>query len=336
MKIAIAGAGMISRHHLLGWQRLAPEVEVAAICDPDRGRAQSRAAEFGIAQVHTDAEAMLAETAIDALDVASPRETHAGWVMAAAARGIPVLCQKPLTPTLAESDALVRAVAGRIRLMVHENWRFRPWYREARRWIEAGAVGEVLLARMSNISSSLLPDEQGVRRGLVRQPFMVGEHRLVIAESLIHQLDVMRWLCGPLRVVAARTHRSLPDIRGETFAAIFMETAAGRPVEVTGTSAAPGYPARAGDRLEIVGSRASLTFADGRLELLGASPRQAAFDVEAGYQQSFDAVIAHFVACLRSGRPFETDAGENLETLRLVEHAYLAAGQHQPPARTAT
>ncbi|HMR34377.1 MAG TPA: Gfo/Idh/MocA family oxidoreductase [Geminicoccaceae bacterium] len=244
------------------------------------------------------------------------------------------MCQKPLTPTLGEADALLRAVGGRARLMVHENWRFRPWYREARRWIADGGIGEVQLARMSNLSSSMLPDEQGVRRALARQPFTANEHRLMIAEGLIHHLDVMRYLCGPLRVVAARTHRSLADIRGETFAAVFLETSAGRPVEVTGSNAAPGYPARSGDRLEIVGTRASLTFEDGRLQLLGPERRQALFDVEAGYQHSFDAAIGHFVACLRSGAPFETDAVDNLETLRLVEHAYLAAGQH-PPAGSA-
>lgn len=329
MKIAIAGAGMISRHHLLGWRKLAPEVEVVAICDPDRGRAEARAAEFGIAHVH-DSAAMLDEVAIDALDVISPRETHAAWVLAAAERGIATLCQKPLTPTLAEAVELVRAVGNRIRLMVHENWRFRSWYRQARRWIDDGAIGEVLLARMANLSSSMLPDEHGVRRGLVRQPFTAHEHRFVIAESLIHQIDVVRYLCGPLRVVAARTHRSLPDIAGETFAAIFLETAAGRPVEVTGVNAAPGYPPRGGDRLEIIGSRASIGFADGRLQLLGPERRDAEFDVEAGYQHSFDAVIAHFVDSLSTGAPFETDPVDNLETLRLVEHAYLAAGQHLP------
>ncbi|HMR34376.1 MAG TPA: Gfo/Idh/MocA family oxidoreductase [Geminicoccaceae bacterium] len=81
MRIAIAGAGMISRHHLLAWRKLAPEVEVVAVCDPDRSRAEARAGEFGIAGVHDSAEAMLDGVAIDALDVASPRETHAAWVL---------------------------------------------------------------------------------------------------------------------------------------------------------------------------------------------------------------------------------------------------------------
>jgi D-apiose dehydrogenase len=330
LRVAIAGAGMISWHHLLAWQKLGDRIQLVAVCDPDIDRARQRADEFGIPHTYSDAKALLAGEEIDALDVASPRETHAAWVEAAAARGIPILCQKPLTPTLAEADALVAAVAGKARLMVHENWRFRPWYRRARQWIEEGVLGQLLLGRMTLITSGMLPDASGQRPAFVRQPFMAGEHRLMISEVLIHHLDTMRYLCGPLRVVAARTRRTIDTAEGETLASIFMETAAGCPVDVTGTMAAPGFPPRASDRLELIGSKASLVFHDFELRLLGDSPRHKQFDSGEGYQASFDAVIAHFVDCLHTGAPFETHPADNLDTMRLVEHAYLAAGQRTP------
>ncbi len=329
LKVALAGAGMISWHHLVGWRKLGARVRVVAVCDPDAAKAAKRAEEFSIPKVYRDADAMFASEAIDALDVASPRETHAAWVEAAAARGIDVLCQKPMTPTLAESEALVRRVEGKSRLMVHENWRFRPWYRELKRWIAAGELGDVLLARMAMITSGMLPDASGLRPSLERQPFMQHEQRLMIAEVLIHHLDVMRYLCGELRVIGARTARTIPDVRGETLATIFMETASGAPVDVTGTMAAPGYPSRPPDYLEVVGGKASATFADSKLRLLGAAPRSKSYDKDAGYQASFDGVIAHFVDCLDSGAPFETNPADNLETLRLVEDAYTAAGVRQ-------
>jgi predicted dehydrogenase len=330
LKVALAGAGMISWYHLVAWRTLSERVRVVAVCDPDAANAAKRAEEFAIPHVYRDAEAMFAAEAIDALDVASPRETHAGWVEAAAARDIDVLCQKPMTPTLAESEALVRRVEGKSRLMVHENWRFRPWYRELKRWIAAGDLGDVLLARMAMITSGLLPDASGGRPALERQPFMQHEERLMIAEVLIHHLDVMRFLCGELRVVGARAAHTVPDVRGETLAAIFLETGAGAPVEVMGTMAAPGYPSRPPDRLEIVGSKASAAFADSELCLLGAAPRRQSYDKDRGYQASFDGVIAHFVDCLETGAPFETNPADNLETLRLVEDAYTAAGLPRP------
>jgi predicted dehydrogenase len=335
IRIAIAGAGMISWYHLAAWRNFGPRARVVAVCDPDLDRARRRAEEFGIPAVHRDADAMLAAEQIDALDVASPRATHAAWVEAAAARGIDVLCQKPLTPTLGDAERLVRRVAGRTRLMVHENWRFRPWYRELHRWIAGGELGEVVLGRLATISSGFLPDASGRRPALERQPFMAGEARLMIAEVLIHHLDVVRFLCGPLRVVAARAARTLDDVRGETLATIFLETAAGAPVVVTGTMAAPGYPPRPPDRLEIVGTRASAVFEDSELSLLGDRPRRQRYDPDQGYQASFDGVIAHFADCLETGAPFETDAADNLETLRLVEHAYWAAGLHDGHSREA-
>ena len=327
LRVALAGAGMISWYHLTAWRRLGERVQLVAVCDPDVDKANRRAREFGIDGVYRDADTMFAAEAIDALDVASPRETHAAWVEAAAARGIDVLCQKPMTPTLAESKALVVRVEGKSRMMVHENWRFRPWYRELKRWIAAGDLGSVLLGRMSMISSGMLADATGQRPALVRQPFMQHEARLMIAEVLIHHLDVMRYLCGELEVVGARTAHTLSDVRGETLAAIFLETATGAPVEVDGTMAAPGYPARPPDRLEIVGTTASVTFDDWELRLLGPSPRRERYDRDAGYQQSFDGVIAHFVDCLDTGAPFETGPDDNLETLRLVEDAYTVAGR---------
>jgi predicted dehydrogenase len=275
---------------------------------------------------------MFSAEPLDALDVASPRATHAGWVDAAAARGIDVLCQKPLAPTLAEAEALVRRTGGRVRLMVHENWRFRPWYRELRRWVAAGDLGPVLSASMAMLSSGLLPDAQGRRAALVRQPFMAHEARLMIAETLIHHLDVVRWLLGPLRVIGARTARTLADVKGETVATILLETAAGAPVVVAGTMAAPGFPPRGQDRFELIGTAASAVLDATELRLLGAAPRRVTYEFDPGYQASFDAAIRHFVECLTTGAPFETDPVDNLETLRLVEHAYWAAGVHPGPA----
>ena len=330
IKVALAGAGMISWYHLVAWRNLGARARLVAVCDPDPQHARRRAEEFGISRIYPDAGTMLAAEAIDAIDVASPRETHAPWVEAAAARAIDVLCQKPLTPTLAEAEALIRRVEGRTRLMVHENWRFRPWYRELKRWIDEGELGEIVLARLAMISSGFLPDASGRRPAFERQPFMAREARLMIAEVLIHQLDVMRFLCGSMRVAGARAAHTLADVRGETVATIFMETAAGAPVVVTGTMAAPGYPPRAPDRLEIIGTKASAVFADSELCLLGPRPRSQRYDHDRGYQASFDGVIAHFVECLESGAPFETDPTDNLETLRLVEHAYWAAGLREP------
>jgi predicted dehydrogenase len=98
LRIGLAGAGMISHHHLIAWSRDS-RAKVVALCDPDLAQAQRRAAEFAIPGVHATLDEMLARHELDAVDVASPRETHAALVEAAAARGIDVRCRRGPRPT---------------------------------------------------------------------------------------------------------------------------------------------------------------------------------------------------------------------------------------------
>ena len=220
--------------------------------------------------------------------------------------GADVLCQKPLAPTLAEAEVALGRVSGRIRVMAHENWRFRPWYRDLAGIIKDGELGDLVQATMRMHSSEFLPDSTGRRPGIERQPFMARESRLMIAEVLIHHLDVVRFLCGPLRVIGARALHTVADVAGETAATILLETERGRPVVVTGTIAAPGFPHRTKDRLEIVGSKASVVLDAEELRVLGPSARTIRYDFDEAYQASFDNAIRHFADCLASGAPFET------------------------------
>jgi predicted dehydrogenase len=122
---------------------------------------------------------MLGAERLDAIDIAAPRENHASLVRMGVARGLAVLCQKPLAPTLAEAEALVAETRG-ARLMVHENWRFRRYYRDAATWLPAGAIGAVQQCQITLLTSGLLPDPDGNRPALVRQPFLLHEPRLLV------------------------------------------------------------------------------------------------------------------------------------------------------------
>jgi predicted dehydrogenase len=162
------------------------------------------------------------------------------------------------------------------------------------------------------------------RPALVRQPFMAHEKRLFISEDLIHQLDVARWLLGPLKAISARSAHTLPDVAGETMATVLLETITRAPVVVSGALVAPGFGPRSDDRLELIGTRGSALLSDGMLRCLGEATKSFAFDKSTAYQESFNATIEHFIRCLEDGRPFESSATDNLETLRLVDAAYSA------------
>jgi predicted dehydrogenase len=324
LRAAMSGAGDITYNHLVAWKRL-DDVEVVAISAPSAVRAPARAKEFGIPAVYRDTAEMLDRERPDILDIASPREFHAEHVRLAAARGIDVLCQKPLTNTLAEAERLVDEVEGSIRLMVHDNRRFRSDFRQIGRWIQEDKPGDVLQCQMLMHRSGFLPDKDGRRPAVVRSPAMGTLSRLLIAETLIHQLDVLRYLIGPLRIIAARALRTEADMPGETLATLFMETPAHAPVVLAGSFVAPGLGVVVSDRLELIGTKASIFLEGGELRMLGSEECTLTYDMKKEYQTCFDAAIAHFVECIRTGKPFESDARDNLETLRLVEDAYQAA-----------
>ena len=323
LRVAIAGAGFASALHLAGWRRV-PCVEVVAICDPDERKAADRAREFGIAEVYNDAAAMLDAVSPDALDVAAPMSAHVMLCLLAAERGVHVLCQKPLAPSLAEAQALADAMEGRARLMVHENWRFRAHYRRIRQWLEDGTIGEVTAWTMQVRSSGLVAGDDGVRPQLVRQPFCAALSRFMIGETLIHHLDVVRWLVGPLAVVAARIGHGCPAIRGEDRALIVLEGARCWGV-VDGNMSVPGFAPNVVDRLEITGARGTIRFEDGHATLAGVQSARESFDLAAGYADSYAVALQHFADGLVHGAPFETDVRDNLHTLALVEDAYAQA-----------
>jgi predicted dehydrogenase len=276
LRVGLIGAGWVTGHHLAGWARVAGRAEVVAIADPDAAAARARAEAFGIPRTFESAARMLEEVPLDAVDVAAPREFHAEAVRLAAARGLAVLCQKPLAPTLAEARRLVAEVDGRCRLMVHENWRFRPCYRDLARWLHEGRIGEVVQGQMTLLTSGLLPDASGGLPALVRQPFIATLERALVMEILIHHIDTLRFLLGELELRHARLGHGSPALRGEDRAFLAFETAAGAPVSMLANLAAHGEPPGLVDRLTLIGTRGTLVLDGDTLRCFGPEAAYAA------------------------------------------------------------
>ena len=325
-RLGVVGAGWVSAYHLPAWRRQMDRVELVAIADPSLDAARARAGQFEIGAVYASAQAMLASERLDIVDICAPREFHAELVQLAAAHGVGILCQKPLATTWQAAEALVVGLPPVTQLMVHENWRFRAWYRRAQQWLEAGLVGEIRQVSMEFLSSGMIAREDGSRPALVRQPFFRHQQRLLVMEVLIHQLDSLRYLIGEMDVVAARLERSNDDIVAEDVAAVTLRRRSdGVLVNVTGNLAVHGQPPAPSDHLRFFGSAGTMELESNRLRLLGPYPRSEQFDPEATYQGSYDAAIAHFLDGLDAGGVFETSPADNLATLKLVEDIYALA-----------
>lgn len=335
------GAGYFSAYQYEAWNRL-PEVAVTALASRDRARGEARAAEFGIARWYGDWREMLEVERPDFVDLITPPETHREMCAYAAERGIHIICQKPLAPNLEEAQAIVaHARAAGVRFMVHENWRWQPWYREIKRLLATGALGEPL----SLYFRMRTGDGWGPHAYLARQPFFREYPRLLVYETGVHFLDTFRYLLGEPETITARLRRLNPIIRGEDCGILLLTFAGG----VTAIWDASRYhESEASDprytfgelRLDTTAGHLVLD-SDGimRIKPLG-EPMRAHEYPHSHLGFGGDCVYAlqrHFVACMLSDTPFESSGEDYLRTARLVEAAYESAarGQTVPVGETA-
>ena len=218
-RIAVVGAGFFSQFHLDGWQQV-KGATVVALCDPDAAKADELASRFGVTAVYASVQQMLDAAKPDLVDVVTPPPSHQAVLAHVFERSLPAICQKPFGVDYAQAVELVQAAeSAKSTLVVHENFRFMPWYREARRWIEAGELGD-----LHNIYFRLRPgDGQGPKAYLDRQPYFQTMSRLLVAETAIHFIDTFRYLMGEVHAVVARLRRLNPAILGEDAALICFE-----------------------------------------------------------------------------------------------------------------
>jgi predicted dehydrogenase len=329
------GAGYFSRYQYEAWARI-PSVKITTVVNRSLARAREVAAEFGIAETCAWSElpALLDREKPDFIDIITPPETHLELVQHAAVRGIAVICQKPLAPTWNEACAVVACAhdAG-IRFLVHENWRWQPWYREIRRQLDARVLGDLfsLSARM-RLGDGWLPTAY-----LDRQPFFRSYPRLLVYETGVHFLDTFRFLGGEISSVYARLQRRNPAILGEDAGQIVCGFKSG----ATGIWDASRYneseaadPRYTFGTMRVDGSKGHLALdpeGNLRLKLLGQAARQVDYCHE---RRGFagDCVYAlqrHFIDRLRDGGPFESTGEDYLKSIALVEACYRSQASGQ-------
>ncbi len=329
LKGVAIGAGYFSRFHYEAWTRI-PEVEMAAACDVVEEKARAA----GTARWYTDWREMVEHEKPDFVDIITPPPTHEAICGYLGERGIHVICQKPLAPTLEAGERIVAAArrAG-IRFMVHENWRWQPWYRKLREIRDSGEIGEFthLAFRMR------MGDGWGERAYLDRQPFFRDYPRLLVFETGVHFVDTFRYLLGEVTEVFANLRRLNPVIAGEETGQVFFRFANG----ATAIWDANRYNEAESEtprftfgelRVDAMGGHVTMDLeARLRMKKLGAPGEDVVYGCE-NVNFAGDCVYAtqrHFVECLRSGAEFETSGEEYLKTLRVVEAIYASAASGQ-------
>ena len=314
---ALIGCGYFGQIQLEAWRRM-PEVQIVAACDVEVDKARAAAP-----RAYDDVERLFDnQPDLDFVDIATRPDTHLPLVKAAADRRVAAICQKPMAPDLqSAADMAVVADSAGIPLMIHENWRWQPWYREAQRRIAAGQIGTPVTYRFRHRQRDGLGPTP-----YPNQPYFKDMPRLLIFETLVHYIDTARFLFGDIEGVYARTRRMNPIIKGEDGAVLMLDHESRTVGVIDGNRYMnPEQPGPAMGEAWFEGAENWIRIeANGRL-YLGHDLVWEPAAMEGYKGDSVKATQEHFVNCLRSGAPFETGALEYLKTVVAVEAAYKSA-----------
>jgi len=208
------GCGVVADYGHLPALSRTPGLTAHALFDPHAGRRDAAAQRFGVPVATDDPDTFFAE--LDAVLVASPAPAHAANVLACAARGLPVLCEKPLAMNDDEGRSMIDAMAGAgAALHVAFCYRFSTAALEIKRLIGEGAIGEVAALRLIyNWDCHGRYDHRDPTRGVAA--YRDGRMREggPMVDCGTHQIDLAAWWLG--RPAAAWTgHGAWTDGGGD-------------------------------------------------------------------------------------------------------------------------
>ncbi len=334
-KLVGIGSGYFAGFQYRAWTERIPEVEVTAMCNRVIEKAKPLMEEFNIPRHYSDYIEMLNEEKPDIVDIITPPDTHLEMCKAAADRGIDIICQKPLAPTLEEAREIVEYVGRKnVRFMVHENWRFQPWYREMKSLMEEGVIGDI----HSMYFRSRMGDGWGDNAYIPRQPYFRTYPRFLVYENGIHFIDTFRFLFGEVKEVYAALRKLNKVIKGEDSAKIFFRFKNG--VEAIWDANRYNEPTVDNPRLTfgnclLEGFKGSVRFyEDARITIQKLGEKEMEHPYEySDIDFSADCVYTtqrHFMDCLNTGDEFETNGHDYLKSLVVQEAVYKSAEMGKP------
>ncbi|MFJ4175290.1 Gfo/Idh/MocA family protein [Microbacterium sp. NPDC089696] len=198
IRIGVVGAGLMGADHIARITHRISGAVVSAIVEPDAGRAAAAAANAPGAATFASVEEAIDADALDAVLIATPGQFHKPVLIPALAAGLPILCEKPLTPDSATSREILEAEQRLDRPHIQLGFmrRFDAQYIELRELIASGDAGEVLMIR-----------------GVHRNPSVPDSYtqKMLINDSVVHEFDVVPWLVGsPVKTVEVKHPRRNP------------------------------------------------------------------------------------------------------------------------------
>lgn len=181
LKIGVIGCGAIGRDHIRRLQDIVPGAAVTACSDYFRDSAEQTARQYQIRNVYDTGEELISSKEVEAVLITSADASHAGYVLECLRWGKPVFCEKPLAQTAADCERIIEAELKQGSHLVQVGFmrRYDPGYREMKRMVQSGVLGNPLMIHACH-------------RNQYQPEGFTSE--MGVSNVAIHELDICRWL----------------------------------------------------------------------------------------------------------------------------------------------
>lgn len=321
MKWGIIGPGEIADRGFAPALAKAKGSELHSVFGRNLNRTRAFADKFGAAKAYVSIKEFLEDPALEAVYIATPNSLHAGQAVEAAKAGKHVLCEKPMTTSVADAERMLEACnANGVQVGVVFQNRYHPAHVQAREVIASGELGEIQF-----VSAQLCRGfDRGRWEGWRNDPHVSGSGAIV-AQS-VHPIDLLRFLLGSEIVkVQAMSDADPPErpIEEIVFTTLLFE--GGVHASVVAGQILPRYD----NDIVVYGSRAKVTLKgtlgvplnnrDGELTVEGT----AAFDGKTHFSMSsvpdkVAKLIENFADCVAARREPEVSGRNGLQMVRVA------------------
>ena len=185
VRACLIGCGRAGMIHARNYKNKIENASIVALVDPVEAAVKAAAEELGATKCFTDYTQMLNDPDIDAVIVVAPTDLHKQIVVDCAAAGKHIFCEKPMAMTVEECDEMIEACDKYgVKLQVGFMRRFDASFREAKRLVAEGAIGELVQIH-SNTRGPSKP-----------RPWMydIKKSNGILAEVNSHDIDAVRWM----------------------------------------------------------------------------------------------------------------------------------------------
>lgn len=337
--LAVCGVGLVGQRHLDAAAQI-PDISICGVVEP--GKPGRDLAESRGMICYPDLDALFAAQSVDGIIIATPTPLHIEHSLAAINRGCPVLIEKPITGRAAEGDVIVAASkANGTPVLVGHHRRHNPLVQRAHEVIASGAIGEV---RAVNGTCWFYKPDHYFDAAPWRKEPGAGP----VSVNLVHDIDLIRYLCGDVVTVSAHAAPSLRGFANEDVAAAVLTLANGAIATITVSDSIvapwswemtsreyPIYPPTSENCYLIGGSEGSISVPDLRVWSYSGGVRDwwtpiSATSVTREASDPLVNQLVHFREVIHGRAEPLVPASEGLRTLRVVEAIKDAAASGQP------